>query len=181
MAEVIRVDPKTGGMKGRKPERLDLVALEGTMGEARVAAFGASKYSDNNWRKGYDWGESFAAACRHLFLFWLGEDLDKESGECHLLHAKWHMSTLYWFWLHGQGTDNRWMMKKLPPIEETFLSVLRRTTFDGPSIPSKRARGSAARSSKRSGGKPASTEKSSGRKRAARRRAFAIAAKGKRS
>ena len=54
---------------------------------ATVLGFGAQKYSSNNWRKGMAWSRLFAAAQRHLWSWWGGEDKDKETGLSHLAHA----------------------------------------------------------------------------------------------
>jgi hypothetical protein len=49
--EVRVVDPITGGMKGSKPERFDLLPWPALEEVARVYAFGATKYDDHNWHK----------------------------------------------------------------------------------------------------------------------------------
>jgi hypothetical protein len=74
---------------------------------ARVYAFGAKKYSDHNWRKGYAWSLSFDALMRHVTEAQQGEWLDMESGEPHLAHAVFHCLTLITFMLLGLGTDDR--------------------------------------------------------------------------
>lgn len=101
------VDPKTGGEKGSKPERHDLVPVHPRDEEARVYGFGALKYAPNNWRKGYAWGLSMAALLRHVFAFWRGESHDPESGLHHLAHAKFHCNTLMEFDRCELGTDDR--------------------------------------------------------------------------
>jgi hypothetical protein len=105
--EVRVVDPVTGGEKGSKPERFDLIPVGALREVARVYGFGAGKYADHNWRKGYAWHLSYAAALRHVTSFWDGEDLDPESGLPHLAHAAWQMLTLLQFQLDGLGTDDR--------------------------------------------------------------------------
>lgn len=106
--EVRVTDPKTGGQKGRKPERYDLIPW-GAMDEvARVYGFGANKYESWNWAKGYSWSLSTGAALRHLTAFAAGEDLDPESELPHLAHAVFHMLALITFRQHGLGADDRW-------------------------------------------------------------------------
>lgn len=105
--EVRIVDPVTGGEKGSKPERFDLIPVGALREIARVYGFGAAKYADNNWRKGYAWHLSYAANQRHLTSFWDGEDLDPESKLPHLAHAAWQSITLLQFYLDGLGTDDR--------------------------------------------------------------------------
>jgi glutamine cyclotransferase len=59
------VDPLTGGEKGSKIERFDLIPEEMETGLARHYGEGAKKYADRNWEKGYKWGLSYAALRRH--------------------------------------------------------------------------------------------------------------------
>lgn len=105
--EVIVTDPKTGGKKGSKPERFDLIPVEPLEELARVYGFGATKYDDDNWKKGYSWKLSFAAMMRHAWSFWRGETYDKESGLHHLSHVAWHCMTLMWFTKYHKEGDCR--------------------------------------------------------------------------
>lgn len=105
--EVRVVNPKTGGAKGRKPQRLDLVPWEPINRISEVYAFGASKYDDHNWRKGYEWSLSFAALMRHMGAFWEGEDVDPESGLPHVAHAGFHVLTLLAFMEEHGNLDDR--------------------------------------------------------------------------
>ena len=100
-------DPKTGGQKGVKDERFDLVPVEPLEELARVYGWGAKKYADHNWARGYKWGYSYGACLRHLNAFWRGEERDQESGLLHLAHAAWHCLTLMWYVIHKAGTDDR--------------------------------------------------------------------------
>jgi hypothetical protein len=100
-------DPKTGGQKGVKAERFDLIPVEPLEELARVYGYGATKYEDDNWRKGYAWCWSFGAMMRHAWAFWRGEERDAESGCLHLAHVAWHAFTLMWFWSNHRGTDGR--------------------------------------------------------------------------
>lgn len=110
-------DPVTGGQKGSKPERFDLIPVDPLEEEARVYGFGATKYTDDNWRKGYKWSLSFAAMLRHAYAFWRGETYDKESGLHHLAHVKWHCNTLMWFTKHYPQGDNRYVEKPTQIVE----------------------------------------------------------------
>jgi hypothetical protein len=67
--------------------RMDLLPMRPIEDIAAVLTYGAKKYKPNNWRKGMRWGKAFAAALRHLWAWWKGEDNDKESGLSHLAHA----------------------------------------------------------------------------------------------
>lgn len=70
---------------GKPP--ITMVSREVIEGMARVRAFGAKKYSRDNWKNGFTYTRSLDAAFRHLLAFNDGEDLDPESGESHLYHA----------------------------------------------------------------------------------------------
>lgn len=108
----VRTTSKTGGEKGVKPQRHSLIPKEGLDTIAEVFAFGAEKYADHNWRKGYDWSKSYDAAIRHLTAWWAGETYDScdeacefldetgpgtcrnHSGLSHLGHAGFHIMAL---------------------------------------------------------------------------------------
>jgi len=106
-AETRITDPLTGGQKGSKLERFDLIPPEPLEELARVYGMGALKYEDNNWQKGYAWKLSFAAMMRHAWAFWRGEDKDPESGCKHLAHCAWHCMTMMWFMDHHKAGDSR--------------------------------------------------------------------------
>ena len=108
MAEKIETDSITGGKKGVKPTRFDLLPVRPLEAIAQVYNYGAKKYADNNWRQGYLWSWSFAALMRHLWAFWGGEDKDPESGLPHLSHAGFHVLALLEFSLTHPEKDDRW-------------------------------------------------------------------------
>ncbi len=103
-------DPKTGGMKGSKVARMDLVPWDAILdlsihfGENSETHGG--KYPDRNWEKGYDWSLGIASLGRHLAAWASGEEFDEE-GHPHIRAIHWHASTLHAFALRGAGTDNR--------------------------------------------------------------------------
>jgi hypothetical protein len=66
---------------------LHLLSTEAMNQTAAVLAFGAEKYAEHNWRKGFVWSRPLAAAMRHITAFNAGEDKDPESGLSHLAHA----------------------------------------------------------------------------------------------
>ena len=105
--EVVITDPKTGGQKGSKIQRFDLIPVAPLWDLATVYGVGAKKYSERNWERGYRWSLSFAALQRHLFLFWRGEDNDRESGLSHLAHAAFHVFALLEYLHKNKGTDDR--------------------------------------------------------------------------
>lgn len=90
----VRTVSSTGGEKGVKPERFDLLPTDALALIARHFGVGASKYADHNWRKGYEWSKNYAALQRHLNAYWGGEDVDAETGSLHLAAAGFHVLAL---------------------------------------------------------------------------------------
>jgi len=66
---------------------LNLLSTEALNQISAVLKFGAQKYAEHNWRKGFTWSRPLAAAMRHITAFNNGEDKDPESGLSHLAHA----------------------------------------------------------------------------------------------
>lgn len=104
--EVRITDPVTGGQKGSKLARFDLIPMDALWEVAEVFGRGAQKYADRNWEKGYKWGLSVAALQRHLALRLGGEVRDEETGARHLAQVVWHALALLTFELRGLGTDD---------------------------------------------------------------------------
>ena len=73
----------------------------------KIYGMGAEKYSRDNWRKGCEYSRIYDALQRHLNAFWGGEDLDKESGLPHVIHAAWGCFTLCEFLMSKLGKDDR--------------------------------------------------------------------------
>ncbi len=66
---------------------LSLVPFHLLAGCCRVFMGGKLKYTKWNWAKGMLWSSCFDCTLRHLFKWWyLGENIDPESGEHHLDH-----------------------------------------------------------------------------------------------
>lgn len=97
MTEIRVVNETTGGEKGAKPQRMDLLPWAQLMEVAQLYAKGAEKYAAHNWRRGYDWSLSFAAMQRHAALFWEGVDYDEETGCHHLTSVVFHALALLFF------------------------------------------------------------------------------------
>lgn len=85
----------------------DALQLGGERLLAEVFGFGAQKYADRNWEKGYPWSWSYTALRRHWDAHWSGQYLDEESGLPHLAHVLWHCLVLMEFERRGLGTDDR--------------------------------------------------------------------------
>ena len=74
---------------------------------AKVYTFGATKYADNNWRKGMLWSRTFSAIMRHAWAFWRGETLDPETGLHHMAHCAFGCLTLIEYTRKKTPTDDR--------------------------------------------------------------------------
>lgn len=110
LGEIRVTDPTTGGQKGSKPERFDLIPADVMEELARHYGRGCQKYADRNWEKGYKWSLSVAALERHLNLWKQGHDIDfdPEIGQFpHLVAVIWHACALLAFEKRGIGTDDR--------------------------------------------------------------------------
>ena len=105
--EFMVTDPVTGGQKGSKLARFDLLPYDVLTLVAEHFGKGAAKYEDRNWERGYDWGLSMAALQRHLAAFWDGEDVDEETGSFHLQAVIFHAMALLAFQIRDIGTDSR--------------------------------------------------------------------------
>lgn len=107
MNETIVVDEKTGGSKASKLARFDLIPADALWALAERYGLGCVKYAQRNWEKGYAWGLSYAALQRHANAWWMGEDVDAETGQSHLVAVAWHAMALFVFQKRGLGTDDR--------------------------------------------------------------------------
>lgn len=103
----VRTTSATGGQKGVKPQRYDLIPIDPLNLLAELYGNGAAKYAAHNWRKGYEWSNSYAAAQRHMTAFWNGEDMDPEMGLPHVTSAAFHMFALAQFMQDFPEFDDR--------------------------------------------------------------------------
>ena len=120
MSEVRVTDTLTGGEKGSKPERYDLIPPHAMDEVARVYGYGATKYANRNWERGYDWGLSLAALHRHIKAFEKLESYDEESHCHHLAHAVFHCLLLMSFEANKLGTDSRSTLNRSVAFEAVF-------------------------------------------------------------
>lgn len=124
MSEEVRITSSTGGQKGSKMARYDLIPAGPLRHLAELYGKGAQKYASHNWRKGYDWSLSFAALNRHLWQFWGGEDVDEETGGPHMAAVAFHAFALLEFMHEHPDFDDRW--KPDDPSSAFALDVLAR-------------------------------------------------------
>lgn len=97
MAEKRVTDPDTGGEKGQKLARFDLIPAAALWQVAEHYGKGATKYAPRNWERGYRWSLSYAALQRHANAFWAGEDIDPETSSSHLAAVVFHALALMTF------------------------------------------------------------------------------------
>lgn len=80
-------NPKSA--EGAKKAQLHLVPGSALVAEAGVFQLGAKKYGAFNWRERSVAATVYqSAALRHLLSWFDGEDIDPESGQSHLAHAR---------------------------------------------------------------------------------------------
>lgn len=95
------VTSSTGGTKGRKLERYDLIPVGPLAAVAHHYGVGAAKYEDRNWERGFDWSLSYAALHRHLAAFWSGTEIDDDptlaAPSLHLAAVVFHAFALLQF------------------------------------------------------------------------------------
>jgi len=105
----LRQRSATGGVKdNRGKPSLELIPAEPVFGVGRVLGFGARKYKPNNWRLGLSWLQTLGSALRHIFAFIGGEDIDPESGECHVDNAITQLMFVSTYYHTKTGDDDRW-------------------------------------------------------------------------
>lgn len=86
---------------------LSLIPFHLLAGCARVFMSGKVKYAEWNWAKGMKWSTCFDCLLRHLFKwYYIGEDIDPESGEHHLDHVFCNLFMLrHYVDTHIEGDD----------------------------------------------------------------------------
>lgn len=77
----VRTTSSTGGQKGVKLARFELIPAGPLKELAEHYGRGARKYANHQWRQGYEWGKSIGALYRHLNDFVAGKDYDVCSNE----------------------------------------------------------------------------------------------------
>lgn len=91
----------------QKKPRLGLVPASLTRYVGAGMTYGAEKYGDNNWRKGFNWVGLIDSLERHIAAFKEGEDIDAESGLPHLAHVGCNVAFLIEHFDAQLGIDDR--------------------------------------------------------------------------
>lgn len=71
-----RTTSSTGGQKGVKLQRFDLIPARPLQLLAEHYGKGARKYAEHQWRQGYEYGKSFSAMQRHQWAWLAGQSHD---------------------------------------------------------------------------------------------------------
>lgn len=99
-------NPKS--VHGVQKTPLHLIPPPAMIAEAEVFKLGARKYGAYNWRIDPVSASVYqAAAMRHLLAWWEGQDIDAESGQSHLAHARACLGILLDAGHHGTLRDDR--------------------------------------------------------------------------
>lgn len=106
-AEVRVTDPDTGGQKGQKLARFDLIPWDVMWEVAEHYGKGAVKYDDRNWERSYPFSLSIAALGRHFAAFCAGEDFDPETRSHHMVAVIFHAAALVRFTREHPEQDDR--------------------------------------------------------------------------
>jgi hypothetical protein len=88
LAEELSQYDAAGGDKnddGKAP--FHLIPPRALFDVTQAYADGIKKYKAHNWLRGLKWSRYFAAAMRHMWAWWMGEDYAPDSGVHHLAHA----------------------------------------------------------------------------------------------
>ncbi len=111
----VKSNKKGSGARANKGKvSLTLIPFHLFAGCARVLMGGTLKYASWNWAKGMAWSIPADCAFRHFIKWWfLGEDLDPESGEHHLDHVLANILMLkHYTKAYPEGDDR-------PPLDVT--------------------------------------------------------------
>lgn len=114
--EVVVADTGAKRANGNKI-RYSLLPVVAMRDTAQIWTFGAEKYGERNWEKGFDWSGPYDCLKRHLEAWFAGEDFDSESGLSHLAHAACNLQMLQHFEYHHQQGDDR-PTESMPPIRK---------------------------------------------------------------
>lgn len=98
---------------------------------ARVFESGLAKYPKGNYKKGIPLTKYTAAAMRHMTQFNNGEDLDKDTGRSHLMHAAANLFIAYWTLSNKPEFDDRWRPEPVVPKSHSVACPRCNTTWHG--------------------------------------------------
>lgn len=129
MSVEVRTVSSTGGEKGVKMARFDLLPTGPLWEVAELYGEGASKYADHNWRNGYEYSKSFAALMRHAWSWWNGEEIDPEMGKSHMAAVVFHAFALMEFHENFPEFDDRFKRASGADLQDVDVDEWERQAF----------------------------------------------------
>ena len=120
------VNAQTGGEKGRKLARFDLLPWDCLWEVAEHYGRGAEKYAPRNWERGYEWSLAVGALGRHLAQVMIGAR-DGNLDRTHLAAIVFHALSLMRFEKEFPELNDIWNTSQTPstPLQ---LSILKTPT-----------------------------------------------------
>jgi hypothetical protein len=93
--------------------KISLIPSEAIIEMAKAFTYGASKYSEHNFKLGIKYSRLLDAAMRHLLAFNSGEDIDFESKNNHLGHALASIAMLTYMTYNKKDMDDRYKQPEI--------------------------------------------------------------------
>lgn len=93
--------------------KISLIPSEAIIEMAKAFTYGASKYSEHNFKSGIKYSRLLDAAMRHLLAFNSGEDTDFESKNNHLGHALASIAMLTYMTYNKKDMDDRYKQPEI--------------------------------------------------------------------
>jgi hypothetical protein len=90
--------------------RVDQIPPRALMAVGQVMGYGAKKYGEWNWaqyQNDWSWGQLIGSTLRHILAWMSREDIDRESGHPHLVHAACNLLMLIELIETGNTNDDR--------------------------------------------------------------------------
>lgn len=122
------LDVKTGARFNTGKLKWSLVSWKALAPMVRVLMFGAEKYDDHNWKKGFKYTEVTESLQRHLNAFIEGENDDPESKLSHVGHILCNAMFLSYMSLFRKDMDDRYIDENL---EDKPCCVIKNTDICG--------------------------------------------------
>ncbi len=122
--------------------RMELLSVPFLEELSKALTFGANKYSDHNWRKGFLWSRLYGALLRHVTAHMSGENKDPESGLSHLAHASACLQMLVEHEVTGIGEDDRYVIPKKLEIRSEDIKESKTISFTLSNVTTKAVVGS---------------------------------------
>lgn len=107
MKMFFKTDYVLGNRYNSNKPKWSLVDYESLLPLVQVLEFGASKYGENNWKKGLSYTETTESLLRHVYSFLQGEDTDEESKLHHIGHILCNAMFLSYMIKNRPNLDDR--------------------------------------------------------------------------